>query len=186
MSSKYSLKPLTGESETGFYRYNGTPIQQKDKEYYEALGVKFSIDADLMPDGVRLKPRRLRSDNRGRRKTVASTKMAREEAEAFRLEYDSLPEPKPSFMEWYASTKEAEITAMLVTIAKDCSERAGDRLKALATLLEFTKSKPKSQMEISAPEQPTKDLSAQEILELAYQLNGIEPPRVDPAMKKVH
>ena len=178
-------KPPKGDSETGFYRYDGTPIQLKDQAYYEANGCKFHAEegGDLMPDGIHLKPRRIRNDNRGRKK--AMVKVVTDGTQYARDMWEALPEPKPSFMEWYVTTHEVDLTTSLVDIARNRTEAAQNRIKATSLLLEYVKSKPKSQLEVSQPTQPTTELTPQEFLELALTASGIDPDKGRAALLKL-
>jgi hypothetical protein len=174
-------RPIIGESETGFYRYNGTPISIKDqKEYYEPLGVVFKVDegGDLMPDGVHLKPRRLRNDRFGQRD--AKLHLVKAGTQSVIAKWEALPEPKPPFTEWYVQHNEADLASALVDIARNPTESPQARIKAISLLWEFTKSKPKAQLEVSQPVQPMTNMTAQELLALACELNGITLQEVMP------
>jgi hypothetical protein len=173
-------KPPKGESETGYYRYNGTPIQQKDKVYYEMVGCKFHAGerGDLMPDEIHLKPRRIRTDNRLRKGAILEEITT--EIYELRQQYETLPEPRPNFMDWAAANQETQMTEVLLGIIKNRTEATQTRLKAMSMFLEFTKSKPKSQLEVSQPAQPMTAMTPQELLVLAYELNGITPQDLKP------
>lgn len=178
-------KPPKGDSETGFYRYDGTPIQLKDREYYESNGCVFKTGegGDIMPDGIHLKPRRIRNDNRGRKKAIVN--LISKGTESARDRWESLPSPKPPFMEWYVVNHEVDLTSSLVDIARDKTEAAQNRIKATSLLLEYVKSKPKSQLEVSQPLQPTTQLTPQEFLDLALADSGIDPAKGREALRKL-
>lgn len=184
-STHRPARPLQGESETGYYRYNGTPIQQSDKEYYEARGVKFTPceeGGDIMPDGKRLKPWRLRSDRKAdtvaHKKSLQTVTEPRELAELLaKLDaaYEALPvEDRPRFSEWVTTQQDKLITNQLLKVIF-ASGNPQACLKSIGILWEFGKSKPKAQLEISQPEPEMIPLTPQQLFDLACETNGMDP-----------
>lgn len=186
-------KPLQGPSPTGFYRADGSIILEKDKNYYEKRGVSFEPGSrDLMPDGVRLKPKRLRSDakldvqlgRRGGQLTVRPS-MTEEEfhalMEEWKKEYDAIDGEKPPFNEWQ-SDKGKELAKKTLLFNALVSARASQSSRAAASYLEFTESKPKSQVEVSQPEQPTAEMSPMDMIAMGFEALGIEPTQAAVAI----
>lgn len=195
-----ALKPLKNNppSETGFYRFDGTPIQVKDKIFYESRGVVFTPhpEGDLMPDGERLKCKRFRSDANYDRKfqprTVRSV-MGQEEFEKnfkkWEKEYNSIEqkegEVKPSFSDWFAQKYDIMLTKVELANAL-LSSRVSQSARAVSSIREHTKAKPKAQIEVSAPEQEQHELSGEELLLLAFEANGIDKSHAFEILRKIN
>lgn len=159
------LKPFEGPSPTGFYNFNGKPLDQSEVDALRANGVRIpekpfdwnpaekkspgynSKEWDIMPDN-RLKDtkfRKKRLDNR--RNALASADQAtQEEIKTLWAEYDALPEPKPDEFEWM-SRRTSRLRMDSLLRAGMHSIRDSDRIKALATWMEFERSRPKQTVE---------------------------------------
>ena len=164
------LKPFEGPSPTGFYNFNGKPLDQSEVDTLKANGVRIpdkpfewnpvekkspgynSKEWDIMPDN-RLKDtkfRKKRLDNR-RNALAAADEVTKQEITELWAEYDALPEPKPEEFEWMSKrTQRLRMDSLLR--AGMHSTRDSDRIKALATWMEFERSRPKQVVENVNPE----------------------------------
>ena len=164
------LKPFEGPSPTGFYNFNGKPLEQEEVDKLRASGVRIpekpfawnpeikksegyvSAEWDIMPDN-RLKDTKFRKKRLDNRKAALKASLddpnhvhnpayqqARWDA------YQALPEPKPDYFEWAAQYNRREMYDNLERIAFN-STRDSDRTKAALAILEFSKSKPKAIVE---------------------------------------
>jgi len=195
------VKPLRGESPTGFWRYDGAPLSETDKKYYESRGVRFDNgpDGDLLPDGMRLKPKRIRSDSKfdlalaGRSVGIGRNKqpiMSEAEVdcqyEKWQAEYDSMAGEKPEFTEWAHERFVKRIAYKTLIRNMVCPERIQQSAKAVATYFEFFKSRPRAQVEISTPDQPVQNMTARDVLALALELNGLDPSNAARLLGGIH
>src|SRR5262245_28208657 len=97
------------------------------------------------------------------------------EARRWLAEYEALPlQSRPEFLDWfYRAYSEFVGISLLHTVL--VSGRASKSLSAAIAFLEFTKAKPKSRVEVSAPVNPTSDVTREELLELALRENDVDP-----------
>ena len=167
-----TLKPLQPDTYgTGRWTYNGKNLAPYEVETLSLKGVDW--EKDLMPDG-RLKHPRFRFH---RKKKMygwhehTRTEL-RENDAARRIRYDLLPEPRPDYFEWAALETRKEQFAQLERDAF-CADRATDRLKAISTLLEFSKSKPKQTIGVEQDLKADVEWDADKIIEYGLQLKGI-------------
>ena len=106
----------------------------------------FTPETDMMPDGVHAKPRHMwvecfeqRAKNKDRMALGSKRR-----CEALEAEYAKLPDPKPEYLEWASAKMRPELFRALFKTATTSSKGA-TAVRAIATLLEFTKSKPKQE-----------------------------------------
>lgn len=180
------LQPPPTEGFSGYWGYAGKPLTDLDVKNLRAKGCIFAAhpDGDLMPDGKRLKhPRfRLRRPKESIIEPSLSHKQLRRIEAKLEEEYRSLPEPRPDFFEWAAERERPELYNQLRSIAFR-SKRPDHRLKAINTMLEFSKSRPKQVHEVSGvADEP--ELTAEELLRLALEANGIDAEEFNEAMGK--
>lgn len=140
-------------------------------EEVEALTLKgVDWEKDLMPDG-RLKHPRFRFHRHAQRQKFTPQQLLDRDADR-RIRYDALPEPKPDYFEWAALESRRDQFAQLERDAF-CANRPSDRLKAINTLLEFSKSKPKQVVGLETDAKPDVDWDADKIIEYGLQLKGL-------------
>lgn len=190
-----NLKPLQHPSPTGFFRYSGEPLSQEDLANLRADDVRIpekpfdwnpatkksagydSKQWDIMPDN-RLKFAKFR------KKKVDAHHAALERGDGLdkeriaerRAQYMALPDPKPDFCEWAAQQSRIAHFESLERVAMR-SRRDGDRIKAIATIFEFTKTKPKTVVETTSTtpdEQIDLDKALNILLEAKLAAKGIE------------
>lgn len=128
----------------------------------------FTAEVDTMPDGIHAKPRHMWKkvyENRSVAWDYANRRTA-ELAEDIKAEYDRLPEPKPNYLEWAAKRGEPHLFEELLRQALT-GKSDMTRVRAIGTLLEFTKSKPKQELEL------TRGVGTGEIPELFRQLSQL-------------
>lgn len=168
-SRSHLLKALQPDTYgTGRWTYNGKNLRNDEVEALTDKGVDWV--KDLMPDG-RLKLPKFRFHRKPQKKQLTPQQLRENDADR-RARYDALTsDPKPDYFEWAAMESRKEQFAQLERDAF-CANRPSDRLKAIATLLEFSKSKPKQTIGV---ETDTKEVSIdpKELLEFALRENGI-------------
>lgn len=183
----FTLKPLRGvPSESGYYGYSGKPFTNADVKALRDKGVVFAAhpNGDLMPDGVRLKHPKYRSDFRNNANNMRKV-MAAEPRLADLTEFDAQFEQwhqeyqtdqtqgKKEFDEWlrdkrgYLLTKKLWQNALLV---KDSQQST----KAILGVMEFTKAKPKQTIAVESQAAPDVDWDADKIIEFGLKMKGIE------------
>jgi hypothetical protein len=139
-----NLRPLEPDLHgTGRWNFRGKSLAPEEIEQLTKNGVDWNLD--LMPDG-RLKKPQFREcwKKRNRSKQV----LLAERQSARGMEYDDLPEPKPSFLEWAARRDERNVYEELERIGY-FARRTSERTRAFQTILEYTKTKPKQQVEVA-------------------------------------
>ncbi len=146
----------------------GKNLAPEEVEALTAKGVDW--EKDLMPDG-RLKHPRFRL-RRYRKPPQFTIPQLMERDGLRRQRYDALPEPRPDYFEWAAQETRKDQFAQLERDAF-CSTRPIDRAKALGTLLEFSKSKPKQTIGVETAPATDVDWDADKIIEYGLQLKGI-------------
>lgn len=176
--NKGALQPLQGESPTGYWAFRGKPLLQDDVDRLKAKGVKFEPypNGDLMPDN-RLKHPRFRSDFRKNKKTYLSKFMGEvnENQEHRWKEYLALPEPRQDFFEWACQRDQRILYDTLEKLAK---KPGGDRaetgkIKAIQTILEFGKVKPKTVLETNEKNAMLPKMTNEDLMKLVLEANGI-------------
>lgn len=110
----------------------------------------FSPETDTMPDGIHAKPSPSWQKNKHKLykppKKLTTFTVGGQVA-ALNEEYDALPDPKPDYLQW-ASLKSMKTLFEELYRQSLMAERESDRNKAISTLLEFSKSKPKQTVEV--------------------------------------
>lgn len=154
----YTLKPLQEPCpETlanGVIRkrwgFSGKILNQQDVDNLTAKGVDW--DEDTMPDGRLKHPkfRMRRIANRAGAIEAANQnpnhRGNKQNQQRRWEEYQRLPEPRPDYFEWASQHSRRELYDCLERIAFN-SKRNGERIKAAASILEFSKSRPKQVIE---------------------------------------
>lgn len=164
-----NLKPLK-ENPYGTNRWNfrGKPLPTEELQALAKGGV---TDNDWMPDG-RLKLRKFQERwgdwQKAKRKSLGIVQAERWER------YQALPEPRQDFMEWAALDSRRDCFEQLERVALTAGRKL-DRIKAIHTILEFTKKKPKQELEHSGDMQEFSHLSNKDLLRMVLELNGIRP-----------
>ena len=106
----------------------------------------FTAETDTMPDKIHAKPRHMWQEVYKKRSRAVDVKIlsAKRYSDELEAEYKALPEPKPDYLEWASSQMRPAIFRELLTRALSGK---GDmaRIRAISTILEFTKSKPKQE-----------------------------------------
>lgn len=190
-----SLKPLAEPCpvtrtpdgvEAKRWSYLGKALLQDDVDRLSAKGVDWK--KDIMPDGrLKLPKFRLRRLHNRAAALEATCKIptnvhSKEFLAALWQDYQNLPDdPKPDYLEWAAQRTRKEQFDNLVRVAFN-GKRDGDRIKATATLLEFSKTKPKQVIENLAA-QPTAATPEQilDVFKVIY-LQGMPPEQADKAI----
>ena len=168
-----NLKPLR-ENPYGTNRWNfsGKPLP---KEELQALAKGGITDEDWMPDGrLKLYKHQKRWGDWKKVKTRSLSIVQEERWE----KYKELPEPRPDYMEWAALDTRRDSFEELEKIAKTAGRKT-DRIKAINTILEFTKRKPKQELEHSGDLAEFSHLSNQDLLRMVLEMNGIRPEVFD-------
>lgn len=138
---------------------------------------------DIMPDGFHAKVAKFRS---WPSKTAAKLSIAkrsllnRKEANALcsklEGEHQNLSDPRPDPMEW-GSFKTRWYQFRKLFLISQTAVKNADQLKAASILLEYTKSKPKQELEVTSKD--TDDFSDVRLLtDLAIQM-GIKPKEIE-------
>ncbi len=164
-----NLKPLR-ENPYGTNRWNfsGKPLP---KEELQALAKGGITDKDWMPDGrLKLYKHQKRWGDWQKLKRMSLSQVQTERWDR----YQTLPEPKPDYMEWAASDTRRDCFDELEKVAKTAGRKT-DRIKAIHTILEFTKKKPKQELEHSGDMAEFSHLSNKDLLRMVLELNGIQP-----------
>lgn len=159
--SSNSLRPLHPDIHgTGRWTFSGKNLAPYEVERLTAKGLNWAMD--VMPDG-RLKLPKFRSDVKNKRAYgfAAMAVELQQEAQDYWEAYQNLPEPRPDYLEWAAQQDRRRQFERLRLYAFT-SKRESDRIKAMGLLLEFSKSKPKQQLELSQKEEqlPVRDLES--------------------------
>jgi len=168
-----NLKPLR-ENPYGTNRWNfsGKPLPKEELQVLAKGGI---TDEDWMPDG-RLKLRKFQKRwgdwQKAKRKSLSVVQVERWER------YQDLPEPRPDFMEWAACDSRRACFEQLERVALTAGRKL-DRIKAIHTILEFTKRKPKQELEHSGDLAEFSHLSNKDLLRMVLELNGIPPEVFD-------
>lgn len=134
---------------------------------------KYDAD-DFMPDG-RLKLAKFRKAWKTHKSYLKPSQTDEELVKRQNdrwLEYQALPEPKSDYFEWASQRSRREQFDELERAYRN-AERVSDKLKALSTLLEFSKSRPKTQLEVSQAADGIPEVSNEELLRMALEMNGI-------------
>ena len=147
-----------------------TPNEPKSKTFLPpSAEIKanplFNPELDMAPDGWHIKPMRLwAAKKQKRRMTEEVTDAAISELRnQRRTEYQALPEPKPNYFDWLAMVDEEERFWDAYKIRKNASF-AGERLKAIVSVNEASKAKPKQTIEVTKEEGVNIDLLLEKIL----------------------
>lgn len=144
--------------------FNGSPMTPEQAKDFPA--------ADFMPDG-RLKLAKFRIGWRQKRLPVSTNEPdLREQQEERWQEYQELTEPRPDYMEWAAQRSRREMFDELEVIAR-LGRTSSERSRAIGTILEFTKMRPKQQHELSQAPEPVHPMTPEELLEFALQVNNL-------------
>lgn len=153
---------------TNRWNFKGKPLPQVEIDVLYKAGV---ADEDWMPDG-RLKlskfQKRWGDWQKAKRKSLSVVQSERWER------YLALPKPLPDYMEWAASDTRRDCFDELEKVAKTAGRKT-DRIKAIHTILEFTKKKPKQELEHSGDLAEFSHLSNKDLLRMVLELNGIPP-----------
>ena len=162
-----NLKPLRENSYgTNRWNFSGKPLP---KEELQALAKGGITDEDWMPDGrLKLYKHQKRWGDWKKVKTKSLSIVQEERWE----KYKELPEPRPDYMEWAALDTRRDSFEELEKIAKTAGRKT-DRIKAINTILEFTKRKPKQELEHSGDMSEYSNLTNKELLRMVLELNGI-------------
>ena len=172
------IPALQGESPTGYYGYAGKPLTEQDVANLKAKGVKFEPydqGGDLMPDGVRLKKPRFRSDVIKKKLEGRQVKESGIDTDQDTLqeEYNKLPEPRPDFFQWAFERDQSKLYGILVKTARMPHSSGSERIKAISTILEFAKSKPKTQLEVSSANDQIPEYSIEDVMKMTLSEYGI-------------
>jgi hypothetical protein len=167
-----NLKPLQEDIHgTGKWNFSGKNLPPDEVQALADKGVDW--EKDIMPDG-RLKLPKFR--NRWRKSTVLEPTVAEGDLETSQKarweEYQALEDPKPDYFEWASQRDRREQYDGIEDIFKNAG-RASDRLKALALMLEFSKSKPKQVHEVSEATPQLGDVPMDEVLRGLLEVMGI-------------
>jgi hypothetical protein len=162
-----NLKPLLPNSHgTDRWFFRGEPMTVEQAAKYDP--------DDFMPDG-RLKLAKFRKGWKTHKSylkpTVTDDELLKKQTERFNR-YEQLPGPKPDYFEWASQASRREQFDELERAYKS-AERVSDKLKALNTLLEFSKSRPKTTLEVSQSSDGIPELTNEELLRMALEMNGI-------------
>jgi len=113
----------------------------------------FTLDRDMMPDGVHAKPRKNWFKVSGHSKENKAAKKSKTEAhlQALRDEYAAITGDKPDYLQWAAEKSRVELFEELYRQVKGDKDRSV-RGRAISTILEFTKNKPKHAIEFISSE----------------------------------
>lgn len=168
-----NLNPLEEDVHgTGKWNFRGKNLSPEEVERLtKERGVDW--EKDVMPDG-RLKLPKFR--RKWYKSTVREPSIAQDDLQALQearwKEYQVLPEPRRDYLEWAASRARRQQFDILEDIALNAGKTA-DRIKAVQSILEFSKSKPKTQVELSENREAFFDMSPAELLKTILELNGI-------------
>ena len=168
-----NLNPLEPDVHgTGKWTYLGKNLQPVEVEILTEKGVDWTLD--IMPDGRLKHPRfrRFRIANRAKALKIAAKRAVNRGEERWQ-EFQKLPDPKPDYCEWAAQRDRRfhydAIEHVAMTARKDA-----DRIKAVATMWEFTKTKPKTISEVLNKVEDAQDVSLEKILEAVIMQLGPE------------
>jgi len=164
-----NLKPLRPNPYgTNRWTFGGKPLP---KEELQALTDRGVIAQDWMPDG-RLKLPKFQK-RWGDWQKIKRISLSQIQAERWQR-YQALSEPRPDYMEWAASDTRKDCFEELEKVAKTASRKI-DRVKAINVILDYTKRKPKQELEHSGELAEFSHLSNQDLLRMVLEMNGIRP-----------
>ena len=97
-----------------------------------------------------------------------SVEEIRQEQNRLWKEYDKLQLPKPDYFEWAAqASRREQFNEVHLTFMT--AKSPSDRIRALTLLMEFSKSKPKQQLEVSSGDEANAaPITPEEIIRLAF------------------
>lgn len=162
---------------TNRWNFSGKPLPREELEQLRKNGV---TDEDWMVDDEgrwRLKLPKFR------RKWVTKEQQAEMKAESdgdlekLRETYESLPDPKPDYLQWAAEETRKQQFEIVFRTARE-SVNPATRLKAINTIWEFSKQKPKSVHEVQEPEGEIKEASVDELFNMLLAEMGYDPNAV--------
>ena len=168
-----NLNPLEPDVHgTGRWTYLGKNLHPVEVEILTEKGVDWTLD--IMPDGRLKHPRfrRFRIANRAKA-LKANVHRSVERGDERWAEYQALHDPKPDYCEWAAQRDRRIHFDALERVAMH-STRDSDRIKAISTIFEFTKTKPKQSMEVLNKVEDAQDVSLEKILEAVIMQLGPE------------
>ena len=180
-------KPHAGESPLNLWLYDGTPVTpelQAKLEQEQNVVFKVHPDGDILPDGIHLKPPRIWRNRRNKRHytpTVFDEETLRKVQAKRWKEYLELPEPRPDYMEYAAQQSRRAQFEQLETVAFT-SKKSSYKLKAIATILEFSKRKPKQEVDISQ-KQDIQPLTPEKAVDYLCALVGVSRDKFDKFLK---
>lgn len=157
--------------------YSGKILYQDDVDRLTAKGVDWELD--IMPDGrlkfPKYRQKRLRNRDAALKAANDNPKHCgnKEFQERRWQEYLKLPEPRPDYFEWASQYSRREQFDALERILFN-SRRDSDRIKASATMLEFSKSKPKQVVEQINNVQE-EEIPLDKLLDTVLEAKGIDP-----------
>lgn len=165
-----------GPSPSNRWFYNGNPIPVELVNQYSS--------EEFLPDGIRLKPFRLRRHKgglKGRRfePSIPQETLETRQEERSR-EYESLiDDPKPDFFVWAFQREKRRLFDNLERVALN-SALPRDAVNATRLMFEFGQEKPKTKVELEGAGAP--QLADYDLLSLALQINGLDPNDVIPRL----
>lgn len=138
---------------------------------------QFTRELDSMPDGIHAKPRKYWAQVhlQSNRLKIHKTAKAAQHCAELRDRYASLPEPKPEYLVWASEQSRPQLFDELFRQATRADNPMA-RVKAISTILEFTKSKPKTELEVIQ-----KDFSGElpDLFRQLAQLAGVPPEAIE-------
>lgn len=168
-----NLKPLEPNPYgTNHWGFKGKPLPPAELNMLYKAGV---TDQDWMPDG-RLKLPKFQQ-RWGDWQKVKRNSLVEAQKERWQR-YQTLSEPRPDFMEWAATDTRRDCFEELEKVAKTAGRKT-DRIKAIHIILEFTKRKPKQELEHSADMPEFSQMDNKDLLRMVLEMNGIRPEVFD-------
>lgn len=168
-----NLKPLEEDRHgTGKWNFRGHNLSPEEVEVLTAKGVDWEVD--VMPDG-RLKLPKFRLASMAKRKKARALRQVqlKTEQEELKKKYDQIPEPKPGFFEWAFKQEEHLFYDILRKIGRMPNSTPTEKIRAIGTLTEYSKSKPKAQLELANKAPDFEQMPVEELLRMLLETIGI-------------
>ena len=162
-----NLRPLLDNPHgTSRWFFRGEPMTVEQAAKYDP--------DDFMPDG-RLKLAKFRKvwkTHKSYLKPTLTDDELQSKQDARWNEYQQLTEPRPDYFEWASERSRREQFDELERAYKS-AERVSDKLKAISTLLEFRKTRPKTMVETSSADSQIREYPIEEIVKMALAQYGV-------------
>lgn len=168
-----NLKPLEPDIHgTGKWNFRGHNLKPEEVEMLTRNGVDWRLD--VMPDGRLKLPKFRRSTIRKRKKVRQRLRASiKQEQRDLKSEYEQLPDPKPGFFEWAFKQDESDFYNTLAMIAKNPHSGGQEKIRAIATLAEWSKRKPKTELEIGETAPDFEQMDVHQLLRTLLETAGI-------------